>query len=185
MNSRLPLFETERLILREINLDDCFDMYEYAKLPYIGPNAGWEPHTSISYTKEVIKTFNKKPQYGQLGVFAIVLKENNKMIGTCELHSYFKDFKAELGYTINPLYWNQGFATEASIPLLYWGFNDLNLKRIECFSFTDNLASRKVAEHLGFKFEGIRRKGYKLYNGFIGDLYCTSMTNDDFKELYK
>ena len=32
-------------------------MNEYAKIPYVGPEAGWEPHTTLSYTKDVIRMF--------------------------------------------------------------------------------------------------------------------------------
>ena len=53
--SNLPVLETNRLILREIEEKDVYDMFEYASLPYVGPVAGWEPHPSISYTKSVIK----------------------------------------------------------------------------------------------------------------------------------
>ena len=183
MKSSLPIFETERLILREINEHDIFDMHEYAQLSYIGPNAGWEPHGSLSHTKEVIRSFNRKPQYGQLGVYAIILKENHKMIGTVELHTYVRDFKAELGYTVSPYYWGLGIAVEASKELIKWGFNQLNLKRIECCCFSTNAQSRRVCEKLQFRYEGLRRKGYKLYNGYIGDLDCYAMIDDEFRQI--
>lgn len=182
MRINMPEIETNRLILREISERDIYDMYEYARLPFIGPVAGWEPHDSLAYTKNVINTYRKKTQYGQLGVFAVILKENRKMIGTCELHSYFKDFKAELGYTINPLYWGNGFALEASRALLCWGFDVLNLKRIECCSFVDNEKSNRVCEKLGLTYEGIRKKAYQLYDGNVYDLRCYSITDDEFKE---
>lgn len=183
MKSSLPILETNRLILREIRESDSLDMYEYAQLPYIGPQAGWEPHGSISHTKEVIKSFNRKPQYGQLGVFAILYKANMKMIGTVELHTYTRNFKAELGYTVNPQYWGMGIACESSKAVIRWGFEELNLKRIECCCFTDNNQSRRVCEKLLFPFEGIRRKGYKLYNNYIGDLECYAMTDDDYHRI--
>ena len=52
--SNLPVLETNRLILREIEEKDIYDMFEYASLPYVGPVAGWEPHPSLSYTKSII-----------------------------------------------------------------------------------------------------------------------------------
>lgn len=183
MKSNLPVFETKRLILREINESDIYDMYEYAQIPYVGPSAGWEPHGSTSHTKEVIRSFIRKPQYGQLGVYAIILKENHKMIGTVELHTYVRDFKAELGYTVSPYYWGHGYAFEASQAIIKWGFNDLHLKRIECCCFSTNNQSRRVCEKLGFRYEGLRRKGYKLYNGYIGDLDCYAMIDDEFYQI--
>ena len=78
MKVSLPIIETERLLLREIQERDMFDMFEYARLSYVGPVAGWEPHSSVEYTKDVIKQYRRKYTYGQLGVFAVVLKENGK-----------------------------------------------------------------------------------------------------------
>ena len=183
MKTRLPVIETNNLILRQIEDSDALDMLEYAHLDYVGPMAGWEPHANISHTKLVIKNFNRKSELGYLGVFAIVLKDSKKMIGTIELHTYVENFKAELGYTISPAYWGHGYAVEASIEVLKWGFNTLKLKRIECTCFTTNHNSIRVCEKLHFPFEGVRRKGYRLYNGLIGDLACYAMTDDDFKRI--
>ena len=78
----VPNMETKRLILRETDVSDCHDMFEYAQLDFIGPVAGWPPHQKLSDTKNVLRSFNAKKITGQLGTVAIVLKENNKMIGT-------------------------------------------------------------------------------------------------------
>lgn len=176
----LPLIETPRLILREIYLYDVYDMYEYAKLPEVGPSAGWRPHSSLTETRDTIKLFLNKKRYGQLGVFAITLKDNLKMIGTVELHTYTKGHKAELGYTINPEYWGKGYAVEASKYVIAWGFEALGLKRIECTAFSSNKQSSRVCEKLGLTYEGLRRKGYMLYDGSVHDLECYAIIDDEY-----
>ena len=182
----VPYMETKRLILREILERDFVDMYEYAHLPNVGYYAGWAPHRRLGDTKTIIKLFRAKESIGQLGTVAIVLKDTNKMIGTAELHTYVPDFKAELGYTINPEYWGNGYAVEASIKVLEWGFKLLNLKRIECSTYVDNIQSQRVCEKLHLTYEGIRRKGYQLYDGSIHDLKCYAITDDEyFSEEYQ
>lgn len=176
----LPVFETKNLIIREISLRDVDDMFEYAKIPYVGPMAGWESHKAKSETKLIIQSFHNKKKFGQIGVFAIVLKDSNKMIGTVELHSYVRLHKAELGYTIHPDFWGRGYAIEASKVLIRWGFLHLQLKRIECNTFLDNPQSIRVAEKLGFSFEGIKRNGYVLPDGQIKDLRMYGLTNLEF-----
>lgn len=57
---KLPVLITERILLREIEEYDASDMYEYAGLPMVGPNAGWQPHVSLSETKAVIRLFQGK-----------------------------------------------------------------------------------------------------------------------------
>lgn len=185
MNFKLPIIETERLILREIKESDVNDMYEYAHLPYIGPSAGWAPHQSKEETRTIIRMMNGKYRFGGVGTFAIVYKENSKMIGTIELHSMVKNYKAELGYTVNPEYWGKGIAFEGAKAIIPWGFEALDLKRIECTAFTNNYQSKRVCEKLGLTYEGIRKKGYVLYNGYIGDIYCYAITDDEFRERIK
>lgn len=185
MSYKLPVIETERLILREICYRDAENMFEYAKLPNVGPSAGWEPHRTIDDTKAIIEVFLNKKKYGQLGVFAIILKSEKKMIGTVELHSYVPGFKAELGYTISPYYWGNGYAYEASVALLNWAFEKLGLKRIECTTFVSNSQSKRVCEKLKLRFEGVRMKGYMLYDGSIHDVFAYAITNEEYFQLYK
>lgn len=180
----LPIIETSRLLIREISMSDVNDMFEYAKMPIVGPVAGWEPHRHINDTKNIIQMFRDKKKYGQLGVFAIILKEEYKMIGTVELHTYIRGYKAELGYTISPYYWGRGYAAEASLAVLKWGFTNLMLKRIECTTFVSNAQSKRVCEKLGFVYEGIRKNGYMLYDGTIHDVYAYAFTDDEYFEKY-
>lgn len=180
MRTKLPVIETKRLILREIELNDCFDMFEYANLNDFGPMAGWQPHRTVGETRQIIQLFLDKVKYGQLGTFAVILKEENKMIGTLELHTYIRGFKAELGYSINPKYQGFGYATEASIEAIIWGFEELGLSRIECTTYTYNRPSQRVCEKLHFTYEGVRKKGYQLYDGSLHDLKCYAITDDEY-----
>ena len=178
--NKLPVIETKRLILREIRLEDCNDMFEYASLPHFGPMAGWQPHRSVGETRSIIELFLNKKKYGQLGTFAVILKEENKMIGTLELHTYIRGYKAELGYSINPKYQGKGYATEASIEAIVWGFEELGLSRIECTTYTYNIPSQKVCKKLAFTYEGVRKKGYQLYDGSLHDIKCYAITDDEY-----
>ncbi len=185
IKSRLPVFETERLIIREIELDDATDFYEYAKLSDIGNAAGWEAHYNKHDTKMRIEIMRKKTESNHLGLFSVVLKSANKMIGTVELHSYQPKFKAELGYTINPKYWGNNYAVEASKALIKWGFEALELKRIECSCYLDNVQSMRVCEKLLFTNEGIKKRGYINYKGECVDIMTYALTIDEYYERYK
>ena len=180
---KLPVIITPRFILREIEELDASDMFEYSHLPYVGPNAGWQPHCSVSETRAIIKLFQGKKKYGQLGVFAIVIKETGKMVGTVELHTYVEGHKADLGYTVNPAYWGKGVAVEVSKYIVAWGFETLGLKRIEASAFTSNHQSKRVCEKLGFRYEGLKKKGYLSYDGSINDIDCYALTDDEYFRL--
>lgn len=182
---KLPTLYTERLIIRPISILDADDMYEYAKTPLVGPSAGWAPHTTIAETLNIIKLMSTIKTPYELGTWAIVLKNNQKMIGTIELYNHFHHFKAELGYSLNPAYWGNGYTTEAAKEVISYGFDYLELKRIEVGTFLDNYQSQRVCEKLGFTKEGIARSGYFRYDGKIFDKVVFGMTLDEYLKIYK
>ena len=106
------------------------------------------------------------------------------MIGTIELYNHIPNFKAELGYALNPSYWGQGIIPEAAFQILNYGFEYLNLKRIEVGVFVDNYQSQRVCDKLGFIKEGVARNGYLRYDGKIFDKIQYGITNQEFFEKF-
>jgi len=180
MKPILPYMETSRLILRELKRSDETDLFEYAKLPNVGPLAGWEPHQKISETTDFINYAIRKKDYSQPGVYSIIYKENMKMIGTIEIHSY-KEQKGAIGFVLHPDYWNKGLITEASKAVIIYGMEILELKRLEYVHFPHNLASKRVCEKLGFIFEGVLRNKYLMFDGTVYDDVVYSITDLDYK----
>ena len=179
----LPTLETKRLILRPINTDDRFDMFEYAKKPNIGPMAGWCPHSSVDETKIVIEIFINNARRTGLGVFSIILKENNKMIGTIELYNRIQNFKAELGYSLNDEYWGQGIIVEAGEAVLKWGFEQLELYRIQANIFVFNHQSERVCQKLHMEYEGLLKNYYLRYDGKVFDCKSYAITREMYQAL--
>lgn len=176
----IPNMETKNLFLRETRISDYIDMHEYAQIERVAFYAGWPPHKTYGDTKAVLEYFESKKEFGELGTVAVVEKKSGRMIGTVELFNYVSEFKAELGYTINPKFQNKGYATEASFKVLEWGFKVLKLKRIECNTYLDNIPSIKVCEKLHLNFEGIKKKGHLSYNKCAYDLRSYSITDDEY-----
>lgn len=180
MKILLPILETERLTLRPLSLCDIDDVFEYAKSPLVGPNAGWKPHASKKETETFITYSIKKREFGQPGIYAIIYTSSKKMIGTIEIHSY-NQFKAEIGFVLNPDYWGQGIIVEAAKAIIIYGFEILHLKRLQYGYFFFNLRSKRVCEKLGFTEEGILRNKFQNYNGEIIDEVIASITNEDYE----
>lgn len=179
-----PVLETNDLIIKEIEFKDARDMYEYASLPEVGPMAGWETHTSVRYSRMIIRMQREKNKGNIPAVFAIHLKDSGKMIGTCELYAFSTDDKsAELGYTISPYYQNRGYATQAAKAMMEFGFNSIKLDRIICTTFPNNLASKRVIEKCDFRFVREKKNGYVLYDGTIHDLLVYELTKKEYEEL--
>lgn len=183
----LKNLETNRLLLRPIKLTDAEDMYEYGSVEGLGTMAGWTKHEDINKTKKIIELMIAKYLSNDLlCVWAIVLKENNKMIGTIEIHSYDeKSQKAELGFTINNKYWGMGLTFEASKKIIEYGFEVVHLIRLAVEHFDFNKQSKRVIEKCGFKFEGILRDSRILPDGRLVSQYVYSILKDEYfkKEL--
>ena len=154
------IIETERLILRPWREDDAEDLYRYASDPEVGPSAGWQPHTSVDNSREIIRTVLSAPE-----TYAVCLKEDGYPIGSIGLHRNDlaeREDEYELGYWIGKPFWGQGLIPEASRELLRHAFEDLGMNRIWCGYYDGNTKSRRVMEKLGFTYhhttEGIEVK---------------------------
>lgn len=178
----MKTIETDRLILRPFMYTDYEDLYEYARNPHIGPNAGWKPHDDVEESKVILRNFMEEDE-----VLAIVWKANNKVIGSLGLHKDLlrsADDVKMLGYVLSEDYWGKGIITEASRALLAYAFTDLNLKLVSVHHYAYNQKSRRVIEKCGFRYEGTLRHCTKIYNGNTYDLMCYSMTKDEWEKLY-
>ncbi len=152
----LPELETARLILRPVRLSDAKDMYEYARDTEVARYVLWESHRSITDSIECIRDLRRQYRHGWPSSFAIILKQNQKMIGTigfmwvnCENRS------AEVGYSLSRAYWHQGLMTEALKEILSFAFTVLRLHRVEAQHDQRNPASGKVMQHAGMQYEGL------------------------------
>ena len=149
------VLETQRLILREFNKNDLTDFYEYASVDGVGEMAGWSHHENIEITKEILNSFIKDNK-----VFAIVYKENNKVIGSLGVEKYgmedkldeFKNlYGREIGYVLSKDYWGKGLMKEAVKCVINYLFDECNLDFIICGYYLFNNQSKRVQEKCGFK----------------------------------
>lgn len=184
--TKMPLIETERLILRKMRADDAADMFEYAARKDVTEYLTWYPHPDKAYTRDYLEYLGTKYRTGDFFDWAITLKkENGKMIGTCGFTSFdFANDGAEVGYVLNPEYRGQGLVPEALLAVLEFGFNNLLLHRAEAKYIVGNDASRRVMEKVGMKFEGIKREGM-LIKGNFRDIGVCSILKDEFYETYE
>ncbi len=183
--SKNPKLETDRLIIRKLIHEDAFDMYSYASRPETARYLLWEPHPSLNYTRDLIHYLQKEYSTGNYSDFAIIFKENNKMIGTVGFTSFDeKNLCAEVGYVINPDYWHQGIATEALNAILSVAFYDLDAERVEAKYMPENIYSKKVMEKCGMTYEGTAR--HKMYiKGKFCDIAFCSVLREEYFSLHE
>ena len=151
------IIETERLVLRPWSVDDAEDVYRYSRDPDVGPAAGWAPHTSVEYSREIIETILMAPE-----TYALVLKELGHAIGSIGLMLGeasgigIPDTEAEVGYWIGKPFWGRGLMPEAVRAMQRYAFVDLGLEKLWAGYFVENDKSRRVQEKCGFVYHHTR-----------------------------
>jgi len=126
---KTPILETERLILRPLNLEDAEDIYQnWATDPEVARFMRWSVHASVEVTREWLKVVEESSDSDEVYDWGFVLRENNKLIGSGGL--YWKEEKQcfELGYNLMKKHWNQGLTTEAAGEIVRFAKENLNQK---------------------------------------------------------
>lgn len=139
------IIETKRLILREYNNDDFKDLCEVL-LDRVNMKHYVEAFDETAVKRWINWNLDNYKTFG-FGLWAIVLKENGKMIGDCgiTMQRINGRIRPEIGYHINRNYHNQGYATEAARACKDYVFENTPFNEIYSYMNYDNLGSCKVA----------------------------------------
>jgi len=162
------IFETPRLSLRHLVMDDLDNLFALYRDPEIRK---YFPEGILNYddTKEELEWhMNGHPRHPELGLWATVYKETGRFIGRCGLLPWDIDGKLEIeiAYLLDKKFWHQGLATEAANGIMKYAFEKLNLSRLICLIDPDNIASQRVAERIGMSLE-------RKVDGIDGDNFPT------------
>ena len=175
-----PTLKTERLWLRKIGVTDADDMYSYSSREDVTKFLLWDAHPDPLYTEQYIRYLQERYAVGDFYDYAIVLRENGRMIGTVGFTTFdLPNYSAELGYVVSPEYQGRGYATEAVSALISFGFEKCDLARISAVCMQENVASLRVMEKCGLKREGLLRNAVYA-KGEMRDVYLSAITNQDY-----
>lgn len=140
--------QTERLLLRDASASDAEDMFEYAKLEEVTKHLSWKPHQTVKDSEKILDALSEEAKEKDSYVLkAIVLKENNKMIGTIDARIFGEGQKdAEFGYCLNPKYWNKGYMSEALKAFMEALHKECSIENIFGSFERENIASKRVMQ---------------------------------------
>lgn len=177
--SHLPQLQTERLLLRRMQVSDADDMFAYARRADVTKYLTWEPHPDRAYTEDYLQYLATRYRIGDFYDWGVTLRGSGRLVGTCGFTSFdFPHNSAQVGYVLNPEYWGQGIMAEALRAVIRFGFHELNLHRIEAFYIDGNSRSRRVMEKVGMTYEGTRR-GAMYIKGKYRDIGVCAILRDD------
>jgi len=163
-----PTLDAGEFLLRAIRPDDAADWYRY-----LGDREVTEL-TSSDYDSQaevdwIIRRFQESFREKTAMRWAIARRDDGVMIGDCGYNHFdWRHRSAVIGYTLSKDYWGRGVMTNAVNAMLRWGFEQLDLNRIEATTNPLNLRSARVLEKHGFVREGTLRD-YRFDRGVFRD----------------
>lgn len=148
------VLETERLILREFDLNDAPFIHELLNSPgwlkYIGDRKIKTLADALDYLANVpLKSYRQH----SFGLSMIELKETKQAVGMCGI--IIRDYLAhpDIGYALLPQFEGNGYAVEITSALLQHAGRKWDIKTIYAITTADNIQSKKVLSKIGMKFQ--------------------------------
>ncbi len=166
----------KNIYLAPISKDDLEIMFEWINnKELVHFNDSYRPISFESHTR----WYESIIQNREVVIFAIKLKNSNKLIGTCQLVnidllSQIAELQIRIGEQEEQL---KGYGTEAINLLLEFGWRDLNLRKIYLYVFSDNKKAISAYKKSGFMNEG-ELKNHSFVDGEYKNLYIMSRFRD-------
>lgn len=174
---KFPVLESERLCLRQMTMDDAGFLYE------LRTNELLNRFTDRSRLKTMEEAVGKMKVILDMvesknGIaWMMELKENGKPIGDISFWRLIREhYRVEIGYSLHPDYWQQGYMTEAARCAIDYAFSILHVHSIEANVNPNNIASIRLLEKINFVREAYFRENY-FYNGKFLDSAIYSLLN--------
>lgn len=150
--NRYQELHTEHLDLVALSVHHAQDIFAYASLATTTKYVLWDRHETINDTIQFIQSTRDHQSAGYGMSWAIVHREDRRVIGTIDLsHADHLD-GVEVGYILNSFYWGYGYATEALREVVAFVESRLTLDKIYGVFMTENQKSKRTLEKAGFVF---------------------------------
>lgn len=177
-----PNLESERIYLRQLTDSDLDFIFGHLSNPSVTEFLMDEPPLmEVSQAKAIID-FYRSPESKTRNRWVIVTKSSHQRIGTIGYHKWVKKYqRAEIGFDLGPEYWGQGIMAEAARVVIKFGFESMDLNRIDGLVYVQNARCLKLMQKLGFKIEGKLRDYFSL-NGRFYDHFLLALLKRDWKE---
>jgi ribosomal-protein-alanine N-acetyltransferase len=144
------LLETNRLLLREIVATDAPEMFALNADPEVLKHTGDIPFENLDEAKTFLENYSDYRKNG-FGRWAVVHKTNLEILGWCGLKKHDNGM-VDLGFRLMKKHWQKGYASEAAMASLKYGFEELKLNEIIGRAEPENIASIIVLKKCGMIF---------------------------------
>lgn len=175
-----PTLHTTRLVLRPFTAADTPVVQRLVGAASIADTTLNIPHPYLDGMAEAWITTHAEAYANRENVVFAIAVPNEGLVGAINLRLELDHRRGELGYWIGEPYWGRGYATEATIAVIDFGFTSLDLNRIEARYLSRNPASGRVMQKAGMQHEG-RQRQHILKNGRFEDLEYYGILRTDWQ----
>ena len=148
MLTYMPDLMTPRLRLRRLTMRDAQDIFRYSRDPEVARHVLWDAHRSIGDSRAYLRYMLRRYRGHEPASWGIEHLDSGRIIGTIGFMWIQEDNNAaEVGYSLARDFWGRGYMTEALRAVLQYGFDGLNLNRIEAQHETDRKSTRLNSSH--------------------------------------
>jgi RimJ/RimL family protein N-acetyltransferase len=184
MSVPAPTLRTARLRLRPFTGSDASALFALHSSAHVLRYWDAPPWSDPARALTFIAACARIEEEGTGARLAMERDSDQTFIGWCGLTRWNPDYRsASLGYCLGDAAWGHGYATEAARALLQWGFDTLDLNRVQAETDTRNAASARVLEKLGFRREGTLREDCNV-NGEVSDSWVYGLVRCDWPPSY-
>ncbi len=179
----------ERIVLRPLNLSDSERLVSLinASVKELREFMPWlKDKITHKEEDEFLLRAVQEMNLNQAFHFGIMLKTHQELIGVIGTHPIdWLNESASIGYWIATEFSRKGYTTEAVALILEGLFMELKLHRVAVSAATDNVASNRVIEKIGFRFEGVQKQAGKVAPTRWKDLNCFALLDAEYKSMRK
>ncbi len=176
-----PQLDAGEFVLREIRSEDAADWYRYMGDREVTALTSSD-YDSRAEIEQIIAYFQTSFGDKTAMRFAIARRDDGVMVGDCGFNHFdWRDRSAVIGYGLAKEYWGRGVMTAAVNAMLRWGFDTLDLNRIEATTNPLNHRSARVLEKLGFVREGTLRD-YRFDRGEFRDCWIWGLVRREWRD---
>ncbi len=177
----VPTLATGRLRLRPLTEADTDAIFSLYSDPHVTRYLSRPPMSTRADARAAIERAAEEFSAGTALRVGLARPEDNQVIGTGNLlHFDWQCRRAEVGYALAPPFWGQGLASEATAALVEYGFETLDLLRLEAELDPRNEASTRVLERQGFLKEGLLRERW-IVGDEVSDSLLMGLLRSDYR----
>ncbi|HUJ24295.1 MAG TPA: GNAT family protein [Bryobacteraceae bacterium] len=170
------------IVIRPVRQEDADELFPQVFRSPVTATLAWDGPGSREEYQANIAEFAEKTRAGLIHMFTIVESGSGGPVGNIDVRPYADGYRADIGLWIGQAYHGKGYGTAAISLAVEYGFERVQLQKIEARVFVGNHASRRAFEKNGFVLEGTVRRAIRKRGQFV-DEWLMGVLPEEFRRF--